>query len=280
MPYSQKPNRSNPGCILFLIDHSFTMIDECIGGLGTPKSKLVEEVVNQFIERLCVQCTRDQGAPRHHYDLGIIGYTTDKSGKKIVESAFSGDLTGQDIVPLPDLWENPLPAGESVWYQGPPKSQCHATPMKAALERAAQLLSRWIGDHQSAFPPLVIHITDGESTDGNPIPAATDLMKLKTEDGNVLLVNCHLSSSTAAPVRFPKGESELSDPFAKELFRMSSVMPDQFREVAEQEQLSAPSGCRMMVFNANAAAIAALLQSGTTFVTGVSDAKMLPPSSL
>ena len=47
----------------------------------------------------------------------------------------------------------------------------------------------------------MVHITDGESQDGNPIPYADALKSLATEDGNVLLFNCHLSMTAADPWR-------------------------------------------------------------------------------
>ena len=72
----------------------------------------------------------------------------------------------------------------------------NGTPMCQALSRAQSILSQWVTQHMSSFPPTFIHITDGESTDGDPTSAAEDARKLATIDGNVLLFNVHLSSTS------------------------------------------------------------------------------------
>ena len=73
-----------------------------------------------------------------------------------------------------------------------------------------------------------MHITDGESQDGNPIPYADALKSLATDDGNVLLFNCHLSMTAADPFMFPATDEGLPDELAKVLFHMSSVLPEPF----------------------------------------------------
>ena len=42
------------------------------------------------------------------------------------------------------------------------------TPMCQAAGEAKRIIEGWIAEHPDSFPPIVIHITDGESTDGNP----------------------------------------------------------------------------------------------------------------
>ena len=53
---------------------------------------------------------------------------------------------------------------------------------------------------------MVIHLTDGEPTDGDPLPYAEALKSLSTDDGELLLFNCHISESQANPVVFPNSE--------------------------------------------------------------------------
>jgi len=54
------------------------------------------------------------------------------------------------------------------------------TPMCQALMRAQDILRTWFAQHPGCFPPIVINITDGEATDGDPLVAA---------DGNADLVS-------------------------------------------------------------------------------------------
>jgi len=68
-----------------------------------------------------------------------------------------------------------------------------------------------VAQHPKSFPPVVINITDGESTDGDPYPASAAIRELETEDGNVLLLNLHLSSCRAPQVFFPDSESGLAE---------------------------------------------------------------------
>jgi hypothetical protein len=110
----------------------------------------------------------------------------------------------------------------------------------------------------------VIHVTDGESTDGNPEDAANLYRTLGTQDGDALLFNCHLSKLQAMGVLFPLSEAELpADPYAHLLFRMSSVLPESLRRGAEIRQINCSPGAHGMAFNADGAAMIALIQAGT-----------------
>src|SRR5438477_89770 len=90
-------------------------------------------------------------------------------------------------------------------FAGTPKTMCDA------LNHCYRVAGGWCEAHPGSFPPVVIHLTDGESSDGNPEEAANGLKSLFTGDGNLLLFNCHLSDSTAVPVLFPSSEDQLPD---------------------------------------------------------------------
>jgi hypothetical protein len=150
------------------------------------------------------------------------------------------------------------------------------TPMSAALAYVRRIAADWCGSHPACFPPVVIHITDGEPTDGDPSRPfetveheAEALRSLETNDGALLLFNCHLSKSPVAGVLFPVSEDELAaDPYAHLLFRMSSSVPEMLRKAAEIRQLSCPPGARGMAFNADGAQMLALIQTGTPVEAG------------
>src|SRR6202035_1255719 len=125
------------------------------------------------------------------------------------------------------------------------------TPMSEALKMGHATISAWIDQHPDGFPPIVINITDGESTDGDPTQAATALQSLTTSDGAVLLFNLHLSSSKATPIQFPDREEGLPDKYAQLLFRLSSPLPSYMRAVAKEEAIEISDGARGFVFNAD-----------------------------
>src|SRR5205807_2655575 len=100
-------------------------------------------------------------------------------------------------------------------------------------------------------PPIVINITDGESSEGDPQPYAEAVQSLGTDDGNVLLFNCHLSMTPADPFLFPSSDEILPDEYARSLFHMSSKLPESIYQRAVAEGLSLQPGARGMVFNAD-----------------------------
>ena len=250
--------------------------------------------VNKLISELIQICEKGEEKPRHWFDVGMIGYTTDQNGGAVVGSAFGGGLAGRDLAGIPDLFDNPLAVevrkrksqqddgtgnlimveeevNFPIWYKVPPEETRFGTPTRTAFEFARPILEQWIADHPASFPPLVIHLTDGEPTDGNPLEAAEAVRALATADGGVLVVNCHISSSKADGVLFPTDEGQLPDQFAKDLYHMSSEMPDALRTTAEVKQVTAPVGCRMMAFNADSVNLLKLLSVGTMSTPGAAE---------
>ena len=94
------------------------------------------------------------------------------------------------------------------------------------------------------------------------------LKQLATSDGNVLLLNCHLSSTTAPAVLFPSSEQNLPDELARQLFRMSSFLPEPFERAAAGAGLKVEPGARGMAFNADMAVLVQFLDMGTRATAG------------
>ena len=295
-PYSQQITRSSPGCIIFLADHSNSMLD---GLAGSPKPKIeqVASAINRFFAEIIAMCEKGEDKPRSYFDIGLIGYTTDSNGVAMVGPLFDGALMGRDLVTVPDLYDFPIAIEDKkqfmddgnggllertvkspVWYRVPDRSHMYGTPMCTALGYCQQVITNWIMLHPDSFPPLVINLTDGEATDGDDsmmIEAATQLTSLSTSDGATLLFNIHLSARDSVPILLPANDGVLPDDFAKTLFRMSSELPDKMRGMAEVKQLSAPIGCRLMGFNADSVGLLKLLSLGTV----VADSAAQPSDS-
>jgi hypothetical protein len=284
--YAQSASRANPACIIFLLDQSYSM-NNGIAGSPRPKIDALATAINRFIADLITLCEKGEEKPRNWFDVGVIGYTTDRNDppNPIVGSVLAGErgtLAGRDLVSVSDLYDDPLASEERqkmvddgagglisttfrmpVWYRKPAEASMSGTPMCAAFNYVHNIVASWCAAHPGSFPPIVIHLTDGESTDGDPVPFADALKSLSTEDGELLLFNCHISESQANPVVFPNSEHILGDELAKVLFRMSSELPDKLRGVAETKGVLCGAGARGMVFNADGAQMLMLIQLGT-----------------
>lgn len=135
--------------------------------------------------------------------------------------------------------------------------------MCAAFKEAHIALQNWVSQHPNSYPPTVINITDGESTDGDPTSDAERLKQLQTNDGAVLLYNIHLSSKQAEPVSFPSSEAGLADSYAKQLFNMSSIFPPSVLSAAKSQGFAVNSNSRAFIFNADPVKLVQFLDIGT-----------------
>jgi len=273
MSYTAEINRSNPSCFLFLIDQSGSMSDQFGAGESTKtKAEGVADAINRLLQNLVIKCAKSEGV-RDYYHVGVIGY-----GNR-VGSAFGGQLSSRDLVPISEIASNPCriePRSKKVddgaggiveqsvkfpiWFE-PVASG--GTPMCQTFSQAKTVLDGWLNQHAKCFPPIVINITDGESTDGDPSSASMAVRELKGDDGNVLLFNLHVSSHRATPITFADSEELLPDQFAKLLFGMSSRLPDYMRQIARQEGFTVSDNTRGFAFNADLLSVIQFLDIGT-----------------
>ena len=283
-PYTQEINRQNKGCFLFLLDQSFSM-EEPLGKSTRRKCDELVTAINGWLQNMAIRATGDRGI-KDWLDVGVIGYRTDQNANPIIESALQGPLRGKILVPITKIGAYParidnrpqlfpdeetgqmieVPCETPIWVDPVTEG---GTPMCNMLYRAHAILAEWIAQHPTSFPPIVVHITDGESQDGDPVPYADSVRSLATSDGPVLLLNCHLSMTTADPFLFPAAEEGLPDELAKVLFRMSSVLPEPFLRHATQEGLRLQPGARGMAFNADMVCLIQFLNMGTKAAPGL-----------
>lgn len=278
MPYSREISRDNKACILFLLDQSYSMV-EPLGQSNKRKCDELASAVNGWLLNMAIRASGDAGI-RDWMDVGVIGYRTDQSANPIIQPILQGPLANRPLVSITDIGNNParidstvqqiqdedtgemleVPTDSPVWVD--PYAE-GSTPMCHVFHYAHGILSQWIGGHPNSFPPIVIHITDGESQDGDPIPYAEAVKALSTNDGNVLLFNCHLSMSAVQPFVFPAHDQGLPDDLARTLFHMSSPLPEPFFRSAVQEGYQLQQGARGMAFNADMVVLINFLDMGT-----------------
>lgn len=272
MPYTAEISRLNPSCFVFLIDQSGSMVEPIAGSDNRRKCDSVADAINRLLHNLIIKCARGEGV-RNFYEVGVIGYGAQ------VGPAFSGKLTGRDIVPIAEVAASPARVEERtkevddgaggtitrkvkfpIWFEPMARG---TTPMGQALLMAHKLLAEWVARHPNSYPPIVINITDGEATDAGPVPQAEALRSLATQDGNVLLLNCHISGRPVEPIIFPDTDGGLPDEFARILFGVSSVLPDSLRELARNENVSLGPSTRGFAFNADLTELIRFLDIGT-----------------
>ena len=283
-PYSQEISRQNKACFLFLLDQSFSM-EEPLGSSSKRKCDELVTAINGWLQNMAIRASGDEGI-KDWMDVGVFGYRTDRSANPIIESALLGALAGRTLVSITEIGGNParidtraqlipdeetgqmieVPCELPVWVDPVTEG---GTPMCHMLYRAHELLSEWISRHPRSFPPIVVHITDGESQDGDPVPYAEAVRKLCTEDGNVLLFNCHLSMTAADPFMFPAYDANLPDELARVLFHMSSLLPEPFVRLATGEGFQLQPGARGMAFNADMVCLIQFLNMGTRAAPGL-----------
>lgn len=263
--YAASIRRQSPACMLFLLDQSGSMeLPLSIpGSAPMSRKQAVADVVNRLLGELVLSCTKgDKVLDRFH--VGVITY-----GERVAcAPAFPG-LEPLSKVALRtckvELRTLRNPDGTTsevafpVWFE--PQSSGN-TPMCAALEQARALVEPWLAEHPESFPPILFNITDGEATDGNPLPAMQAIRALGTQDGPCLLFNCLLGDGT--PVLWPGQAGEVPGGSARVLFEGSSELPDQMRRrAAEHHHLRLSPGAKGVVLNAALVDLVRLLDIGT-----------------
>jgi hypothetical protein len=272
--YQESISRKRPGCIIFLLDRSDSM-SRSWGGSET-LAEGAARAINSILLELCLRAQKGQGLSYHYFDIGMIGYgLRPMAGGEGVESAFGGALAGRNLVPLPELRDNPIavrevvspdagpPARAPVWVE---PMQGYRTPMCEAIAIAGSHVFEWAQAHPESFPPIIINITDGFVTD-SPFDGATldewaeRLTGIGTQDGPALLFNIFLAPEPNL-VMLPATDAGLPSP-GPDLFRISSVLPPPMVLSAQNAGITPPSGARGFAFNADSTMLVKFLEIGT-----------------
>jgi len=273
MSYSAEINRNNPTCFLFLVDQSRTMLDPFGATPDITKSQGVADAINNLIRTIVLRSSRGQEGIRDYFYLGVIGYGA------TVESGLGGKLAGQGLVPISEIGKKPLRVDRRtkkvsdgaggileetvkfpIWLEPTGNGK---TPMCKALELAREVIVAFLSAFPDCFPPTVINITDGQSTDGDPRANAEKLRDVGSTDGKTLLFNAHITSDTGAkPILYPNDKSQITDEHARLLFDMSSTLPSLMRETAPAS-LEIKDGARGFLYNTDLVSVIELLDIGT-----------------
>lgn len=272
MPYTAEISRSNPTAFLFLIDQSGSMGDP-VGKTNLSRAEFLCDALNRVVMNLIARSSKSEGV-RNYFELGAIGY-----GGQGVHNALKGSFSHQVFHPISAFERSPLAVEDRVqkipdgaggvidqrvkfpiWFRPVADG---GTPMRKALRMAAEELANWCDAHPDSYPPTVLHVTDGEPTDGDPEPMAEQIRHIGTEDGDILFFNLHTSDGKAGPIQFGNNEHEIKDPYGKSLFRMSSALPRLVADAAREKGYIVEDGARGFFFNVEPVEIVEFFDIGT-----------------
>lgn len=273
VPYDRAITQQHPALLVLLLDQSGSMENAWLRG-GT-KADGVAEAVNNLIQSIVLMSVR-QKEVRHYFDLAVIGYSGSTVASMFqgtdIKSPIITTTTANEIVRRQTVTEGGLRIERHVWVEPRAAGQ---TPMCLALATAKDITENWAAQHEESFPPIVLNLTDGAGNDGEPLAVAEELLQVSTKYGSALLLNCHISgpldkrdgdkpdAGSDKPILFPDEKFPLPSQYARDLFEMSSALPESFRRRAIDLEFDVTEGARGYIYNATKADVVRFLSVGT-----------------
>jgi hypothetical protein len=215
--YDQPATRLTPGLVIYLIDASDSMSEQCgqtTNGSPYTKIELVNQALEKCVNRMAMRCMRDEKVqPRYH--LAMFAYST-----KVIDV-----LNGIRTLPQVLRIGTPnLTAGGD------------ATDTAAGFAKVEELLQQCLNEFKPCPAPLVCHFTDALRTTDDPSPFVKRIRAMRVDDGAVLVENVLMAEEilrkpvkdwhTWGGVRHAR---ELTDEYAQQLFALSSPIPETYR---------------------------------------------------
>ena len=282
--YSQEITRRHRTAFVIAIDQSGSMQERVrFGRHEMSKAAAVAHITNSLLRELVDLSGRTDGE-RDYYDVAVVGYSGDGARMLLDEEGFVAiDRLSRRQPACETLYsEETLPdgsamlAGHSVQQWLLPEA-AGKTPMYEALLRVRDLLAAWCAreENRDSFPPVVINITDGEAsdcTDDELRRVCSQIRRLGTDDGAVLLFNIHISTDSTSPAMvFPMpDEIARANPYARLIAECSSIMPAPFDEaVREFKGAGAVPPFYGMGYNASITELLSIINIGSRSITNI-----------
>ncbi len=241
--YEAEISRTNPALLLFLFDCSYSMTER-YGTSDLSKGEYLSKICNESIDQVILSCEKGDEI-RAYFEIGILGYGEGAELILPIQSVI--DLANKPLSMVKDNLDG-IEVERPIWINDPTKRV--NTDMISGFNLAKKVLSDWAGAHQDAFPPVLIHVSDGQWTTENPYNAAMDIQSsVSTIDGGCLLFNIHISNEQGDVLTFPADEPSGSE-HQKVLFQMSSVLPDSFYQRALEMYSATQVGAKGYMYNA------------------------------
>ncbi|HLZ81854.1 MAG TPA: hypothetical protein VKP04_09490 [Ktedonobacteraceae bacterium] len=209
--YMQPTTTFTPALVVYLIDASHSMNDPFD---DTTKLAVVNKALKEALKDMVRRSIRE-GIVQPRYKIAIFAYST-----KVVDV-----LAG--IRDLPEL----VKRGTPVISAG------GETDTAAGFAAVEMLLQKHLEEFQTCPAPLVCHLTDALITASDPTPVVRRIQSMTVRDGPVLVENVYVADNM---LRTPVYDwyqwggvvkpGQLTNTYAKLLFRLSSPLPETYRQ--------------------------------------------------
>ena len=302
--YDQKVTSQDPTLVIILIDQS-TSMDRIMAQneSETYRVSTMAKIVTDNLLYTVLRKTMRGTSIKNYVDFAVIGYGTSIHSaiphvnleefpiniERLKKEAQKIDTTGDELVPR----------AKRTWVE---ERSDGLTPMVAALKEARKIIEKWIPNHKSSYPPTVINLTDGMPNDDAKylellekgyigdlsqtalITEANSIKQLHTDDGNVIIANCHITAERTTSLEFPASISavEQIDPLARILFEMASTVPAELMKIGNSKMfdMGIEYNAKYFLYNADISSLTNFMRFGTTTATGAldlsDDTKSLP----
>lgn len=282
--YSQEITRQHRTAFILALDRSGSMQESVrFGKKVMSKAEAVSIIANALITELIDRCRRTDSL-RNYYDVAVVGYSNDNIEMLLGRDGMLSIDDLSRISPRRRTLSNEEQLSEQnsaifqhsldEWFT--PHAEGN-TPMYEAMLRVRDLAKEWCekSENRQSFPPVVINITDGEASDcdDNELRDICEQIKrIATDDGNVLLINIHISTDSTLPaIIFPMAE-ELTGAgrYSRLLAECSSIMPSAFDSaICEMKGRGATPPFFGMGYNASIIELLSMVNIGSRSVTNM-----------
>jgi uncharacterized protein YegL len=227
MPYDTMATKKSPALIIYLLDMSLSMAEVI---QGRRKIDLITDTLMSVVREMVRRATKGTG-PSARYRVAIYAYN--------------------DVVR--DLINGPRLITELLDIGVPQMKPSGQTDTAAAFRQAEQLLIQERANLRDCPAPLVCHLTDGQYNTDDPRPVAERIRQMTFPDGAVLVENIFFDADALKPpVDDPyrwtgvTSASQLATTTAKQLFEMSSRVPDSYLQLFGDRGYSLRADARLM----------------------------------
>ncbi len=259
------------------------MMQQIESGVGS-KADFATTAINNLIYEL-VQMARIEvstGKRRKYAYLSILGYNDSVYpllSPEPMDIPFLGEHNRGTVPTVRDIYDSHTESyrqtieNRAFWIEPQAKGR---TNMADAFARAHDIACQWLAQpaeagqapRQECFPPLIINITDAQDNGNLDYLSITrQIQREGTQQGSMLICNCHFSTLVGESCIFPSDVSEvahLDPPFGAQLFEASSIIPEPLRKKAIAEfGRDFPQGARSFIYNAEPAVLVKFLHWGT-----------------
>lgn len=283
--YTRRFTRVYPGLFIILLDQSGSMAEE-VDGYGCSKADFATTAINSLIYEMVQAAKFDvsTGKRRKYAYLSILGYNDSVYpllAPEPMDIPFLGEHQRGTIPIVREVLDSQTGTYQQVtesrafWIE--PRHQ-GKTQMAEAFSAARDIARRWLAEppedkqapRQECFPPLIFNITDAQDNGRvDPLPVTYEIRREGTQQGNILIFNCHFTTYMGQSHIFPSSVMQvahLDPPFASQMFEMSSVIPEPLRKKASAELglgREVQQGARGFVYNADTNVLVRFLHWGT-----------------